>query len=565
MSIKTVNEVISRILRESAPKVVAIKGAWGCGKTHAWQNLIADLRGECHRQEYSYASLFGITSINQLRTALFANTQAISTNAKSADEYVDPLAIRIRDFRRSSKQFNDKIKAAIDHLPFGKIATIAIDSVLPFLLKDKVICLDDFERMGKSIEPDELLGFISELKEQNNCQVVLIFNEQKLTETQKKVYQDYREKVIDIELVYAPTVDEAIQIALPMDLPCRNQLALHIDKLKIRNIRIIFKIAEVVRLIHPEIASYGEAVLAQMSQTLVLLIWMEYGDSEDGMRPDLNFYKYWQSERWNLNQHQQDHQFNEWEKRWDKQFCDYGILNLDYFDRSIYKVIRNGYVEESQIREFASSLNQQRAQAEPREKFLRSWDKLTDSFDDNQDEVILDFIEAASKGIPLLEWHELDMAMRFLREFNKNSEADTLLEAFISAKPQEAKWFNQDEYKPGGQLPEFELLLGVRAIYEEGRARAKPSLEELITQIQNVGIFSDKVQQFMTEANQNDFYALFKAIRGPKLKEIVMYCLRNRVARDQDGLSPVQVALQRITDESQLNAYRVSHFRKQAS
>lgn len=557
MSIKTVNEVISRILRESAPKVVAIKGAWGCGKTHAWQNLIADLRGECHRQEYSYASLFGITSINQLRTTLFANTQAISINAKSADEYVDPLAIRIRDFRRSSKQFHDKIKAAIDYLPFGKIATIAIDSVLPFLLKDKVICLDDFERMGNSIEADELLGFISELKEQNNCQVVLIFNEEKLTEAQKKVYQDYREKVIDIELLYAPNVDEAIQIALPEVLPCRAQLAVHIKKLKIRNIRILFKLVELMELIHPAVAHFCQEVLDQLARTLVLLVWLEYGDI-DMERPNLAFYQSWNRTLWTIKQKNMADKCSAQELAWDEFMSNFGISHLDDFDRAIYKVICQGHLEDSKIEQCAHQLNLALTQSGERRAYSQAWNMIHESFDDNEQEAIQSVINATMERIHLISTNELDGTMVFLRQFDRDDVANELLELFIAGHQQHSALFNVDEYRHGLELHDPVLLKRFVEVYAD--TKSNPSLEEAIRQMDEEEAYTGQNMQLVRQASQADFYKLFKRLNGPRFKARIQIALYQSQQAGNDTTSPAKLALQQIASETRLNAFRTKKF-----
>jgi hypothetical protein len=39
--------------------------------------------------------------------------------------------------------------------------------------KDIIVCFDDFERLSSSMELEEVLGLISELKEQKNCSVVV--------------------------------------------------------------------------------------------------------------------------------------------------------------------------------------------------------------------------------------------------------------------------------------------------------------------------------------------------------------------------------------------------------
>jgi uncharacterized protein YydD (DUF2326 family) len=64
--------------------------------------------------------------------------------------------------------------------------------------KDIIVCFDDFERLSSSMELKEVLGLISELKEQKNCSVVMILNEDELRDN-KETLDKYKEKLIDYE------------------------------------------------------------------------------------------------------------------------------------------------------------------------------------------------------------------------------------------------------------------------------------------------------------------------------------------------------------------------------
>jgi hypothetical protein len=56
-------------------------------------------------------------------------------------------------------------------------------------ISDLLICLDDFERMPKDgMQMEEVLGFVTTLKEEKNCKVVLIFNDEELGE-RSEVYR----------------------------------------------------------------------------------------------------------------------------------------------------------------------------------------------------------------------------------------------------------------------------------------------------------------------------------------------------------------------------------------
>ena len=77
MSTATVRSVIARFLSTETPEVLALKGAWGVGKTYAWSQLVKELKDGIKVRDYCYVSLFGISSLRELRLAIFANTKPV--------------------------------------------------------------------------------------------------------------------------------------------------------------------------------------------------------------------------------------------------------------------------------------------------------------------------------------------------------------------------------------------------------------------------------------------------------------------------------------------------------
>src|SRR5579862_1313372 len=75
MSIKIVTEELARFLGSDEPEVVAIRGKWGIGKTYAWKKMLREQKrlGKVKKQRYSYVSLFGVNSLQDLKEALFQN------------------------------------------------------------------------------------------------------------------------------------------------------------------------------------------------------------------------------------------------------------------------------------------------------------------------------------------------------------------------------------------------------------------------------------------------------------------------------------------------------------
>src|SRR5207302_496706 len=68
-------------------EVLSLKGAWGVGKTYAWNKLVSDNKKNIALPRYCYVSLFGMNSIADLRLAIYAKTRNVAeADAELTDE-----------------------------------------------------------------------------------------------------------------------------------------------------------------------------------------------------------------------------------------------------------------------------------------------------------------------------------------------------------------------------------------------------------------------------------------------------------------------------------------------
>lgn len=72
-----------------------------------------------------------------------------------------------------------------------------VEEIIFHGVKDAIICLDDFERLSKSLDIKDVMGLINFLKVENNCQIVLIMHDDQLKDDN---YKGYKEKVFDEQL-----------------------------------------------------------------------------------------------------------------------------------------------------------------------------------------------------------------------------------------------------------------------------------------------------------------------------------------------------------------------------
>ncbi|KYC36339.1 hypothetical protein WA1_42215 [Scytonema hofmannii PCC 7110] len=214
--------ILKRFLCNENDKVLAIKGNWGIGKTYLVQNLLNK-----HKKEYYlYGSVFGISSIEQLKSRMLANSKEIATINNQ----------RSQGFESITKFLNKQIAKFVEWVSRNSLRlekTPKLDLVLPghssipvagslifafgdlvldvlfhmHLNKDSIVCIDDLERSA-NISLEELLGFVEYLSQNIHCKTILIYNEEFLNEKSKTLLNQYREKVIDRECKLNPTVEE---------------------------------------------------------------------------------------------------------------------------------------------------------------------------------------------------------------------------------------------------------------------------------------------------------------------------------------------------------------------
>lgn len=87
MSTVLVRAEISRFLKSKEPEVLCIRGKWGVGKTYAWMTFLAAAQdaGEIAADDYSYVSLFGLSSLDELRFSIAVSTVATAEAGRGPD------------------------------------------------------------------------------------------------------------------------------------------------------------------------------------------------------------------------------------------------------------------------------------------------------------------------------------------------------------------------------------------------------------------------------------------------------------------------------------------------
>lgn len=272
MTLKESKDHLVQLLADQDNKVIALSGKWGTGKSFMWEQ-VKDGSSDDKVKAALYASLFGASSIDQIKLKLIQST------AKSAEHH--PA------IWNSAKQVWKSSVRVLQgfHNSFGALSDLAL-LVAPAMLREKVIVLDDIERKHEKLSIDEVLGFIDEITKRYDSRVVIILNDDQLD--RRDAWDTLREKVIDQELRLTTSSSEAFAIG---DALIPSPWAVHtrpaIELCGVVNIRVVCKVIKAVHRILGNRQVLSDAVLSRVIPSTVLLASIHYKGIEEG--PDFDF------------------------------------------------------------------------------------------------------------------------------------------------------------------------------------------------------------------------------------------------------------------------------------
>lgn len=569
MSVKTTKDVIRNFISNADPSVLAIKGGWGSGKTYIWNTIIDESWDAIALEKYSYVSLFGVTSIADVKTAIYMNGMPIRDEIddkrefkEAVTEIANKVSIKITGRKIPSvSDLRQKYKSAIDSSPFGKAVNTSFDLYAQSETEKILVCLDDMERLAESITAEQLLGMISQLKTEKNCKVVIIFNDKKVPARIEKIYEEFKEKVVDLEVRFEPTAREACDIAFK-ELQCYPELATECAiKLDINNIRVLGKIHRNINLITPVLVGLHKEVTKNAIMSIVMLACVHY---QAGKKvPSLKFIREWNRFSWNANRALRGEKQDEIpeEKEWAQLLTDYSYSITDELDEAIIKIIEFGYIEGSGLLEAAEKSNKDVETADLRRGFEGAWDVFHESFEVNDEFFVKNLIGATQKAIGVINAMELDATTSMLRKLGCENEANELLDLFVEKRSGQPGIFNLKDHPFKEDVRDDRLKERFAAEFE----KHKPVItlrEAALIIAGNEGYTRDHATVILN-APAEEFYWLLKSDLGRKLSTVISSCVRlheSHVDGENIVFPKVMKALERIGKESRLNGLRAVRF-----
>lgn len=280
MSRETTKQDLLYYLKDDKVPVIALKGLWGTGKTHLWEE-IKDNFHLVEGKEHLYVSCFGLESIEQIKTALFQNSLGKAEGAVNTAQKYSGLAIDV--FEKITAKVAPAAGGAATVL--GTLGGLVQSTLIDKVLHSRLIVLDDIERRGNSFQIDALLGFIDLLK-RNRCKVLLILNEEPLAKAHASDWRTLKEKCLDREVTLLTSAEEAANIGLSTDLQYRATVIKTLIQLSVTNIRVIQRVDRVVKTVFEGVKDPHGTIEQSLLPAAVLMTALNFNAVPNG--PDIS-------------------------------------------------------------------------------------------------------------------------------------------------------------------------------------------------------------------------------------------------------------------------------------
>ena len=551
MSIKLVKPEIERFLAGTSEEVLCISGKWGVGKTYGWNYFLKEAKkaGKIGLKRYSYVSLFGVKTLDELRYALYESTKPIERIGEELQW--DDLGPK-----NAQTTFEGPVRwlmGKISRVPFIQNYLGITESILFYLVGKQLICIDDLERAGNGLDVLDVFGLVSFLKEQRGCRIVLLLNEEEIEEGQKAVFDKQFEKVVDTHLRFKPDPIEAADIVFPLvSEGIKKDLHDHVITLGIVNIRVIKKIEKIAVRLEEILKDKYSQLIYQAVHSAALFAWARYQKDTDP--PPLDFLK----DIGRLHGLAKDKEKStEHDGRWAALMAEYKFSSVDDFDLEIHQIVESGLFDNESLLKAAAKHDQGVTKAKQEQVIHDTWDLYRDSFDDNEKEVLDKIFKVSMENVKVIAPSNLDGTIRTLKEFGRGEQATLLIKKYIEERGSEKELFDgrQSFFDREPKEEEFgQAFEKARSKFTDDRNPADV-LENMITGHGWNPADTDLVNKLTTD----DFYKIFKAEKGDRLHRIIRAArqLNDHILDGKTVPERAAEALVKIGGESRLNAKRV--------
>ncbi|WP_144983064.1 P-loop NTPase fold protein [Halomonas sp. C22] len=554
LSIENVRTCLIRFLESDEASVIAIRGGWGVGKTHFWNELISEVvNTNLHEsvKSYSYISLFGIDSLEGFKYAIFENTVPRSMIGKP---------ITLESFSENVGKVSQilgkrALKTIFSTKPLNGFSR-AVDSASFLSVRNTLICVDDMERKGEKLSSRDSLGLISYLKEHRCCKVVLLLND---GEDGMDEYIKYREKVIDIELEYRPSVKDNVDIAFDAQRGIFDIANEYACSLNSSNIRTLLKTKRYISILSATISDLEIEVQREVVSSVVLFCLCFYR-AGNPLIPPLDYVANIGSKLFRIGG---DKEIPENEKPWHKFLMSFGYRTTNQLDKVLARGVEAGFFDLEEVNKIATARNEEVLQHKSTQEFHDAWSLYHNTFEENEDQLVEELQRSLVRNAKTVSPTNLNGTVVLLRDLGREEIADKIIEQYVLARKDQPKVFDLNDYAFGGDVTDSKIREVFASEYE--KIDSRPSLLDVLERLSTTNGWSPIDEEVLAESTPEDYVSIFDSERGEHLDQYVRVGLKFREwsngndVREKIGRN-LEEALQIIGQRSRLNRRRVKKF-----
>lgn len=553
---------------QSDNSVLVIKGDWGVGKTFFWNKYYNENKSNLKQIVYSYVSLFGKNSLSDIKREIFhlakpIKKDKIESSFQQQTEEISGIYECIPWLNPKEKivhkiPFLKPIVKYADNTPLLFRATNLISNLEYSLINNYLVCFDDLERRGSGLSIKEVMGFIDELAQRKKCKVVLIFNEETLhNEDDKEIFNIYREKIVDIELKFSPTIKENFDHVFFTNTQNYDYILGIIEKLQINNIRFFKKLKQVLLSYETLLKHADSDVREEFILRACILCWGYYTPLSNLPYNELRL----RLEKGALFAIYPDEDYQESEI--DKAFQglqEKFVLYSSSFDAEIDFFLNNGYINDShELHKIINTKNSDSAARRLNQKISNVWRIYHQSFDNNDELFINGLEDLLNNELLSIPINRFDDIVRILRDFDIS--CDNYVEEYFANIEQQINFSERDIEYSLGDLYCNDIKERLKRNIEDFK-NGKRSITNIAIRLSESNGWNPEDINYLNTFSTQDFAEWMRARGNGAVDDVRHGLLKFRNSRSNEPVydeltTKVIDALKIISTESKINHLRV--------
>ncbi|HDX8813932.1 P-loop NTPase fold protein [Klebsiella variicola] len=556
----------------SDDKVAVLKGEWGVGKTHFWKRYYSkkNKAKEIQQIAYAYVSLFGVNSINEIKKEIYQNTVPINELLYRETVYSksEILAGKLLSSLPRLLKYNKITKLLFKYIGFDfnfyGIKSSDLSSSLEYSFVNRyLICFDDLERRGKSLDLKDFMGFIDNLARDKHCKLILIFNENNLKDNdEERLFNEYREKVVDVDIMYNPGVADNVKRVFHSNDQNFSHILSAASELQIKNIRILNKIKKILYTYDHLLNFSRKEVRREFVYRVILLAYVFYSGVKGVLYRD--FFNRIQSRAMIDSYSKKDENSSAVKDFISKLHLEF-VSAENLFDYDIDFFLKNGFIPfNSTVEDGIKSRNSDFDDIELNDKIEQIWSIFRDSFALNQDYVIQKLKELLDENLPRIPLGRIDNIFLLLDNLGVN--CDNYANRYVDELVKNNKLISEYQRLANTFIEHRTLNELIKKVLMASKKK-EFGLDELLTRLSNSNNYTSMHIETLNSYSEDDYFDWILTC-----EDDVVHKIRNGLLKFDNHVSPLPMqeeitrkamaAIRRVASTSELNMMRVERILK---